>query len=55
MAQKKRAGKGRAKSPRCSECGKAIRVPQGWSTGPAVRRHYWSKHREIMLGRRSSK
>ena len=39
---------GKAKSPRCRTCGKAIRVPQGWGTGPAVRRHYWAKHPEVM-------
>jgi hypothetical protein len=33
---------------RCKTCGKAIRVPQGWSVGPAVRRHYWAKHPERM-------
>lgn len=33
---------------RCKTCGKAIRVPEGWTTGPAVRRHYWSKHPERM-------
>ena len=34
--------------PRCRTCGKAIPVPRGWSHGPAVRRHYWAKHREVM-------
>jgi hypothetical protein len=38
----------KARSPRCKTCGKAIRVPQGWSVGPAVRRHYWAKHRDVM-------
>jgi hypothetical protein len=43
-------GKKRArKLPRCKACGKPIRIPKGWSTGAAVRRHYWSKHREVML------
>lgn len=51
----KKAKAKRAKSPRCGECGRTIRVPEGWSAGPAVRRHYWSKHREIMLGKRGSK
>jgi hypothetical protein len=35
--------------PRCKACDKPIRIPKGWSTGAAVRRHYWSNHREVML------
>ena len=35
-------------SPRCHRCDRAIRVPAGWSPGAAVRRHYWSKHRDVM-------
>ena len=54
MPKRKNAPVKKAKSPRCSECGKAIRVPAGWSIGPAVRRHYWREHREIMLGDRKS-
>ena len=45
----------RTRSPRCSRCNKAIRVPAGWSHGAAVRRHYWAKHRDVMqpeLGRK---
>jgi hypothetical protein len=38
----------RVKSPKCRTCGKRIRVPQGWSAGPAVRRHYWKEHRDVM-------
>ncbi len=38
----------KAKSPRCGTCNQTIRVPKGWSVGPAVRRHYWGKHREVM-------
>lgn len=37
------------KLPRCKACDKPIRIPEGWSTGAGVRRHYWSKHREVML------
>jgi hypothetical protein len=37
------------KLPRCKACDKPIQIPKGWSTGAAVRRHYWSKHREVML------
>ena len=37
------------KSPRCRTCGATIRVPAGWTAGPAVRRHYWAKHRDRML------
>ncbi len=36
------------KSPRCATCGAAIHVPEGWSDLPAIRRHYWRKHREVM-------
>ena len=43
----------KTKSPRCSRCGKRIHVPQGWTVGPAVRRHYWAKHRDVMTGGRS--
>ena len=38
----------RARRPRCSICERPIHVPTGWSSGPAVRRHYWAKHREVM-------
>jgi hypothetical protein len=54
MPQKKKAAKKRAKSPRCKQCGKTIRVPAGWSVGPAVRRHYWRDHREVMTGGKSA-
>lgn len=40
--------KGKVKSPKCRTCGKRIRVPKGWSAGPAVRRHYWREHRSVM-------
>lgn len=33
---------------KCKTCGKPIRVPKGWTIGPAVRRHYWAKHPERM-------
>jgi hypothetical protein len=46
----------RAKRPHCKTCGKSIYVPPGWSRGPAVRRHYWAKHRDVMQpAHRSSK
>jgi hypothetical protein len=48
MAAKK-AKATKPKSPRCRTCGAVIRVPDGWSRGPAVRRHYWAKHRDVML------
>jgi hypothetical protein len=38
------------KGPRCRRCNKPIRVPPGWSPGAATRRHYWRKHREVMMG-----
>ena len=41
--------KAKPTAPRCRTCGKRITVPQGWSAGPAVRRHYWAKHRDVML------
>ena len=42
--------KERAPKPKatCRTCGKRIRIPDGWTAGPAVRRHYWAKHREVM-------
>jgi hypothetical protein len=43
------------KNPRCRTCGKVIRLPRGWSVGPAVRRHYWKEHRDIMQPRREEK
>jgi len=33
---------------KCKTCGKQIRVPKGWSIGPAVRRHYWAQHPDLM-------
>ena len=36
--------------PRCKTCGRRIHVPKGWSSGPAVRKHYWAKHPEVMRG-----
>ena len=45
---KKNRTKGKTKSPRCKTCGSVIRVPEGWTKGPAVRRHYWAKHPERM-------
>lgn len=36
------------RAPRCRACGEAIEVPAGWSHGPAVRRHYWARHRDVM-------
>ena len=38
----------RRKLPRCHTCDTPIRVPKEWSTGAAVRRHYWAKHRSVM-------
>lgn len=34
----------------CRTCGMQIEVPEGWSVGPAVRRHYWDAHPDRMLG-----
>ena len=37
------------KSVKCRTCGSRIRIPDGWTPGPAVRKHYWAKHRDVML------
>jgi len=50
LAKTSTTKKGKRKCPRCKTCGKTIRVSQGWSPGSAVRKHYWSKHPERMLG-----
>ncbi|HWC14776.1 MAG TPA: hypothetical protein VG929_09285 [Actinomycetota bacterium] len=47
-SSKPRGGTKKPRPPRCHTCGAAIRVPEGWSAGPAVRRHYWRKHPEVM-------
>lgn len=46
----KAAGGKKRRRPRCRICDKPIPVPKGWTQGPAVRKHYWAKHREIMSG-----
>jgi hypothetical protein len=51
-APKPRKPAGARPGPRCRACGKKIEVPEGWSHGPAVRRHYWSAHREVMTGKK---
>ena len=49
MSKKQAPKKGSAKSSFfCKLCDKKIRMPQGWTRGPAVRRHYWKQHPEIM-------
>ncbi len=48
MTAAKGKGAAKQKRPRCHTCGKTIHVPKGWSAGPAVRRHYWAKHRDLM-------
>lgn len=47
-AAKKHSTKAGRKLPLCKACDRPIRIPKGWSTGAAVRRHYWAKHREVM-------
>lgn len=42
------------KRPRCTRCNRSIYVPSEWSMGAAVRRHYWAKHREVMMPPRQS-
>jgi transposase-like protein len=44
-AKKKQATR---KRPKCHTCGKTIHMPEGWSVGPSVRRHYWKHHRDTM-------
>ncbi len=34
--------------PECKTCGAIIDIPDGWSVGPAVRRHYWEQHPDRM-------
>lgn len=48
-AAQKHSNKTRRKLPRCKACDKPIRIPKGWSSGAGVRRHYWAKHREVMI------
>ena len=48
MPSKRGAKKGKPKRPRCHKCDKPIYVPPGWTAGPAVRRHYWRHHRDVM-------
>lgn len=38
----------RKKRPICRTCGRRVHIPEGWSVGPAVRRHYWKHHPEVM-------
>ena len=40
---------------KCTTCGKTIRIPEGWSVGPAVRRHYWAKHPQRMEAKRADR
>ena len=61
LAKSRRSG-GRAaskasvakKSVKCRTCGARIRIPDGWTPGPAVRKHYWAKHRDVMLPERGA-
>ena len=54
MATSKSPGGKKRVRPRCRICDKPIRVPKGWTQGPAVRKHYWAQHREVMSGRAGS-
>lgn len=38
---------------KCKTCGKTIRVPAGWTVGPAARKHYWRNHPERMEGKKA--
>jgi hypothetical protein len=55
MRPKKGASVAKPKSPKCRTCGKRIHVPKGWSAGPAVRRHYWRVHRDVMQPEKSGR
>lgn len=39
----------------CRTCGATIQVPEGWSVGPAVRRHYWEVHADRMQKTRADR
>lgn len=45
----------RGKMAKCHTCGKKIRIPEGWSLGPAVRKHYWTKHPDVMDKQRADR
>jgi hypothetical protein len=45
QASSKRAAK---RSFYCRLCERSIRMPQGWSRGSSVRKHYWSAHPDVM-------
>lgn len=47
-ARKRARDAGPKRTAQCHTCNKRIRIPEGWSIGPAVRRHYWAKHRDVM-------
>ena len=48
VKRKGAAKDGSKKTALCHTCGSRIRIPDGWTVGPAVRRHYWAKHRSTM-------
>lgn len=39
----------------CRTCGAEIAVPEGWSVGPAVRKHYWNEHPQRMESKRADR
>jgi hypothetical protein len=39
----------------CKTCGATIDIPEGWSVGPAVRRHYWQQHTDRMIAARADR
>jgi hypothetical protein len=39
----------------CKTCGAQIEVPEGWSVGPAVRKHYWIEHPQKMEQKRADR
>jgi hypothetical protein len=47
-AKAKKAAASKPKRPKCHTCGKRIHIPAGWSNLPAIRRHYWAHHRDVM-------
>jgi hypothetical protein len=52
MPTRSRSSSERKKAPRCRLCERAVHMPKGWSMGASVRRHYWRKHRDVMLAAR---
>jgi hypothetical protein len=55
MSKKQTASKAAKRSFYCTLCERSIRMPKDWTRGPAVRRHYWATHPEIMQPNKNKK